>query len=101
MATSSIHHWGRRMPRRIRQLGSAVKKPMRSLPTTGVVAGWEANDQCGSRPRHRRRNAPDVNPGRITRMDFIRVGRSDCRKLAVALQFKKFPKIRTVLMVHS
>ena len=45
MATSSIHHWGKRIPRRIRQSGSALRKLIRSLATTSVVAGWEAKGE--------------------------------------------------------
>jgi len=45
MATSSIHHWGKRMPRRIRQSGNALRKLIRSLAATGVVAGSEAKGQ--------------------------------------------------------
>ena len=45
MATSSIYHWGKRMPRRIRQSGSALRKLIRSLAAAGVVVGWEAKGQ--------------------------------------------------------
>jgi hypothetical protein len=45
IATSSIHHWGKRIPRRIRQSGSALRKLIRSLAAAGVVAGWEAKGQ--------------------------------------------------------
>ena len=45
MANSSIHHWGKRIPRRIRQSGSALRKLIRSLAETGEVAGSEANGQ--------------------------------------------------------
>jgi len=45
MATNSIHHWGRRMPRRIRQSGSALRKLIRSLAAAGVAAGWVAKGQ--------------------------------------------------------
>jgi hypothetical protein len=36
---SSIHHWGKRMPRRIRQSGSALRKLIRSLAAAGLVEG--------------------------------------------------------------
>lgn len=38
-----IFHWGKRMPRRIRYSGSALRKLIRSLAAAvGVIAGWEA-----------------------------------------------------------
>ena len=45
LATSSIHHSGKRMPRRIRQSGNALRKLIRSLAAPGVVSGWEAKGQ--------------------------------------------------------
>jgi hypothetical protein len=45
MATSSIHHWVKRIPRRMRQSGSALRKLIKSLAETGEVAGSEANAQ--------------------------------------------------------
>jgi hypothetical protein len=33
------------MRRRIRQSGRALRKLIRSLAATGVLAGWEAKDQ--------------------------------------------------------
>ena len=45
IATCSIHHWGKRMPRRIRKSGSAWRKLIRSPAAAGLVAGWEAKGQ--------------------------------------------------------
>lgn len=45
IAMSSIHHCGNRMPRRIRQSGSALRKLIRSLASAGVIAGSEAKGQ--------------------------------------------------------
>ena len=36
IATSSIHHWGKRIPRRMRQSGSALRKLIRSDAAAGV-----------------------------------------------------------------
>ncbi len=38
MATKSIHYWGKRVPRRIRQSGSALRKLIRSLAVAGLAA---------------------------------------------------------------
>jgi hypothetical protein len=45
IATNSIYHWGKRMPRRIRQSGSALRKLIRSPAAAGVMAGSEAKGQ--------------------------------------------------------
>jgi hypothetical protein len=45
IAISYIHHWEKRMQRRIRQSGSALRKLTRSLAAAGAVAGWEAKGQ--------------------------------------------------------
>ena len=45
MATSSIHHWGKRIPRRIRQSGNALRKLIKSLAAAGELAGSKANGQ--------------------------------------------------------
>lgn len=42
IATSSIHHWENRMPRRMRQSGKALRKQIRSLAAAGS-AGREDN----------------------------------------------------------
>lgn len=42
IATSSIHHWGNRMPRRMRQSGKALRKLIRSVAAAGS-AGWDDN----------------------------------------------------------
>ena len=42
--TSSIHHCGKRIPRRIRQSGNALRKLIRSLAAAGLWSG-EANGQ--------------------------------------------------------
>ena len=42
IATSSIHHWGNRMPRRMRQSGRALWKLIRSVAAAGS-AGAEDN----------------------------------------------------------
>lgn len=45
LANNSIHHWGKRLPQRIRQSGNALRKPIRSPAAAGLVAGSEAKDQ--------------------------------------------------------
>jgi hypothetical protein len=45
LPTSSIRHRGKRMPRRIRQSGSTLRKLIRSLAAAGVAAGWQAKGQ--------------------------------------------------------
>jgi len=50
IATSSIHHCGKRTPRRMRQSGSALRKLIRSLVAPGVVAGCETEEE-GQCPR--------------------------------------------------
>ncbi|MCP9860581.1 hypothetical protein [Cyanobium sp. Cruz-8H5] len=44
IATSSIHHCEKRIPRRIRQSGNALRKLIRSLAAAGFWSG-EANGQ--------------------------------------------------------
>ncbi len=38
-STSSIHHCGKRTPRRMRQTGSALRKPIRSFAAEGFWSG--------------------------------------------------------------
>jgi len=45
IATNSIHHWGKRMPLRMRQSGSALWKMIRSLAAAVVAAGWKAKNR--------------------------------------------------------
>jgi hypothetical protein len=45
MATSSIYQWEKRIPRRIWQSGSALRKLISSRAAAGEVASSEANGQ--------------------------------------------------------
>ena len=68
IATSSIHHWGKRMPRRMRQSGSALRKLIRSVAAAKFSSGEAKRFGRGLRTK------PELTAARQSYWDRLLIG---------------------------